>query len=180
LGNYTISPALPAWLTLDPATGVITTNAPTQVLDQTYTIGYDVVTPCAATVSKTTTVTIKVEPISAPPVIDNQAYCPGQTLADLKPKDEPIQGWVFKWYDAPTNGTLLPKTTAVTNTTYYVSITTQCGESTRTPVTTTAIAPITQLPVYTPDPYYCVGTPLSLDPLAQKRMVSSYTGKPNQ
>ena len=65
-----------------------------------------------------------------------------KTLADLN-----ITGTTIKWYDAAIDGSLLPNTTTLVNTTvYYASNTTACGESTlRLAVTVKRISDNTQI-----------------------------------
>lgn len=64
-----------------------------------------------------------------------QAFCAGATVAELTATG--TTGATFSWYAAATGGTALAATTALTQTTYYVSQTAGACESARTPVVIT-------------------------------------------
>jgi gliding motility-associated-like protein len=77
--------------------------------------------------------TVNIIAVSLPTITSPQTFCIQQnaTLNTIA-----ITGQNIKWYDAPTNGNLLPNTTGLVNgTTYYASQTINSCESNRVPVT---------------------------------------------
>lgn len=84
-----------------------------------------------------TAVTATVNNTAAPTGNSAQNFCPGQTLADLI-----VSGSNVQWYDAATNGNILPNSTLlISGQTYYATQTANsCESTTRLGVTATQIA----------------------------------------
>jgi gliding motility-associated-like protein len=118
----------------DVCAGAITgtTTSPLSYnLPGTYTIvwSYDDGNGNISTQNQTVTITSQ----ALPTADSSQIFCIQQSA---KLSDIQINGQNIKWYDAATDGTFLPNTTALQNaTTYYASQTTNGCESLRIPVT---------------------------------------------
>ncbi|MEI6755226.1 MAG: putative Ig domain-containing protein, partial [Paludibacter sp.] len=110
--TFSISPALPAGVTLNPSTGVIS-GTPSALMAKTmYTL-----TATNSGGSVSTTFSIEVSP-AAPTANPAQAVCGSGTVADLVATAP--AGSSVRWYTVATAGTPLLSTTAlVTATTYY-------------------------------------------------------------
>lgn len=94
------------------------------VATQTYTA-----TACLLTDS----VEIIVSTATAPTGDAQQAFCQNATLEDVD-----VEGEAIIWYDAETDGTVLPVSTSLENNkTYYAAQTNACGESPRLAITIT-------------------------------------------
>lgn len=97
-----------------------------------------------------TATTFTINPIpNAPTAAINQSLCGSGTLANIV-----ATGTNLKWYDQAVGGNLLSNTTALTNTTYYVSQTISGCESSRTAVTVT-LNPIPSAPTTIATQYFC-------------------------
>ncbi|MFD2601426.1 Ig-like domain-containing protein [Flavobacterium suzhouense] len=83
----------------------------------------------------------------ATPTAANQNICPQATMGDLTVGG--ISGAVYKFYTAPTGGTAIASTAAVSNGTFYVSQTIGTCESARSAAFTVTLAP-TALPTAAP------------------------------
>ena len=94
--------------------------------------GTYVFTPTAGQCATTQTLSVTVTTTAAPTGTSPQDYTTGNTLADFA-----VVGTGIIWYDAPTNGNVLPVTTVlVSNVTYYASQTVDgCESPTRLPIT---------------------------------------------
>ena len=94
--------------------------------------GSYVFTPSAGQCATTQTLTVTVNTTAAPTGTSPQDYTTGETLADFD-----VTGTGIVWYDAPTNGNVLPASTPlVSNVTYYASQTVNgCESPTRLAVT---------------------------------------------
>ncbi|MHA3788735.1 Ig-like domain-containing protein [Flavobacterium hauense] len=120
---------------------------------------------CATNLNKVTnnswTVTVTYElgtcTTPAAPTVNNQSLCPGSTVADLQYNG--ITGAIYKWYDAPTAGNLLPTSTVLANGNYYVTQTIGTCESPRSAALTVTLAP-TPLPTAVPQTF-CNGAMVS-------------------
>ena len=127
-------------LALTSTNGVIGTWSPATVdnmASATYTF-----TPDAGQCVTSTVVTldVTVNPIPATPTGNaSQTFCPADNgvLADLV-----VVGSNLVWYDAATNGNILPNTTAIAATTYYVASNDGTCESPRLAITTTSFCPV--------------------------------------
>ena len=108
----------------------ITTDQLTNLLPGTHTIHWTYNDGNGNIETQNQTVTINA--VSLPITSSPQIFCIEQTTTI---NDITITGQNIKWYDAPTNGNLLPNTTALVNgTTYYASQTINGCESNRVPV----------------------------------------------
>ena len=127
---FEITPALPAGMTFNTSTGVIS-GTPTEVrASMTYTIE-------ASNYNGTGTATITFATGSAPsapaaPTAAAQSFCNAATVSNLV-----AAGTALKWYDVAIGGTALASTTTLISRTYYVSQTVNSVESTRTSVVVT-------------------------------------------
>ena len=119
-GSYTASPS---GLSINSATGVINLAASTT---GTYVVTYNF-TNTICTNTATAIVTINALPVG--PVVAAQNFCTSATVASL-----PNGNRTYKWYSAPTGGTVLANTAALSMGTYFVSSTTGGCESARTAV----------------------------------------------
>lgn len=124
-GNYTVSPS---GLSINSATGAINLTAS---ITGNYVVTYNF-TNTICTNTATAIVTINALPVG--PVVAEQSFCTSATVASL-----PNGNRTYKWYSAPTGGTALANTTALSAGTYYVSSTTGGCESARTAVPITII-----------------------------------------
>jgi sugar lactone lactonase YvrE len=127
---YTISPALPAGMSFNASTGIIS-GTPTEIrASMAYTIS-------ASNYSGTGTTTVTFATgtaASAPgaPTASAQTFCNTATVANLV-----ATGTALKWYNVATDGTALASTTALSTGNYYVSQTVNSVESARTTVAVT-------------------------------------------
>ena len=95
------------------------------------------VTTCESATRLEVTATVTTNPVT--PTGDSaQTFCPttSPTLASLA-----VTGTGLVWYDAPTAGNVLPNTTVLTATTYYVVATNGACESARLSITTSSFCP---------------------------------------
>lgn len=102
--------------------------------------------------SERTAVTINIQNTLAPTGNTNQPFCSGQnaTIANIE-----ITGTLIKWYDAMTNGNLLPETTNLQDgETYYASQTENTCESPRLGITV-SIVNTPSVPVLNGGTEYC-------------------------
>jgi sugar lactone lactonase YvrE len=125
-GAYTISPSLPAGLSMNPDTGIISGTPTVASAATDYTV-----TTSNEGGSSSFTISIAIISVQAP-VAAAQSFCNGATVADLV-----ATGTDLKWYAAETGGTALEITTALAVGTYYVSQTVSGSESARTSVAIT-------------------------------------------
>jgi len=139
----------------DACTGIIiaTTTSPLSYnLPGTYTIVWNYNDGNGNTSTQNQTVRITNQPL---PVVNSpQTFCIQQnaTINNIA-----ITGLNIKWYDAQTNGNLLPNTNALQNDiTYYASQTINGCESERTPVAVTIQN--TPLPSANTNQSFCTGT----------------------
>jgi len=141
--TFSISPALPTGVTINPSTGVVSGTPGILMATTTYTL---TATNTGGSVS--TTFSITVNP-AAPTAAVAQAVCGSGIVNDLV-ATAPV-GSTVRWYDAATAGTLLSGTTAlVSGKTYYAeSWSGVVASSTRTAVLVT-INTIPAQPVVVP------------------------------
>ncbi|WP_290966863.1 T9SS type B sorting domain-containing protein [Flavobacterium sp.] len=102
--------------------------------------------------SERAAVLINIQNTLVPTANANQPFCNGQnpTIANIE-----ITGTSIKWYNAPTNGSLLPETTALQDgKTYYASQTINDCESPRFGVTV-SIVNTPSVPTGTPEQSFC-------------------------
>ena len=152
--TYTISPSLPAGLTINPTTGQIN-GTPTAVsAPRAYTI---TITNAAGSMSCIWVLEILPQPSILPsaPVVQNQTFISGSTVADLV-----ATGTAIKWYATPTGGTPLASTTILTNgTTYYATQTISGAESL---IRSSSMATIVDIQIAASATSVCKGTPVTL------------------
>lgn len=77
-----------------------------------------------------TPVSITIDQIGQPVAQNNQSFCSGATLSDV----QFVLGGNLTWYSSATGGSILPSSTVMTSTTYYVTRTVASCESPRTAV----------------------------------------------
>ncbi|GGA75904.1 hypothetical protein GCM10008015_15650 [Flavobacterium palustre] len=129
-----------------------TTSSLTYNLPGTYTIVWNYNDGNGNSFNQNQTVTITSQP--RPSITTPQTFCFKQNAAI---NNIAITGQNIKWYDALTNGNLLPNTTTVQNgTTYYASQTINGCESDRTAVLVTIQN--TLLPTANTNQSFCTGT----------------------
>jgi len=110
---------------------------PTAATAGTYYIKGTNANGCYAVASVTVTVgTVPAAPTGAAA----QTFCPADSgiLADLA-----VTGTNLVWYDAATAGNVLPNTTTITATTYYVASNNGTCDSPRVAITTSVLCPVT-------------------------------------
>ena len=130
--TFSISPALPAGVTFNAATGEVSGKPTALMAKTTYTL-----TATNAGGSVSIPFTIEVDPV-APTAAAAQAVCGSGTVADLVAVAP--AGCTVRWYNSATIGTVLTSTTALTATTYYAeswSATLSLASTTRTAVALT-------------------------------------------
>lgn len=101
------------------------------------------------------------------------ALCVGSTLADA-----PVVGTNIQWYDAATNGNLLPASTVVTTGTYYVTQTINGCESVRGAVTIT-VNPLTTPTFNAVAPICSGGTLTALPTTSLNGITGTWSPAPN-
>jgi sugar lactone lactonase YvrE len=142
--TFTVSPALPAGLSINPYTGAIYGTPTVAISATTYTV-----TGTNGTNTGTATVTITCNPSA--PVCASTSEC-GAGNVTLTASASPTGG-TFSWYNASSGGTTLQSSTSTTYTadylttaTVYVSYTAGGITTARTPVTIT-VNPTVSTPI---------------------------------
>ena len=153
--TYTISPALPAGLTLNASTGQIN-GTPTAVSARTsYTI---TATNSAGTASCNSWFLEVLPPFinnTPAPQVENQTFISGSTVADLV-----ATGTAIKWYATPSSGTPLASTTILNNgVTYFATQTINGAESL---IRSGSMVTIVDLQIAASATNVCRGTPVTL------------------
>jgi gliding motility-associated-like protein len=187
IASYSVSPSLPAGITINTTTGVIT-GTPSAVSTQT---SY-VVTGTNASGTITTTVVITVENPPPPPAgltyTSPNVYTVGAAIGTLTPTS--TGGAIASYSVSPslpagltintTTGVITGTPSAVsTQTSYVVTGTNTSGTATATVVMTVNIAPPTGL-TYTSPNVYTVGTAIgSLTPTISGGAIASYIVSPS-
>ena len=117
--TYSVSPALPAGVSLNTTTGVIS-GTPTATSAKTdYTV-----TATNSGGSTSAVISIEVTPV-APSANASQFVCGSGTVSDLSAT--PSSGATLRWYDSATGGALLNGTTALVNGTNYYAASVSSG-----------------------------------------------------
>ena len=144
--------------------GTGNSNAPTPSTAISGNTNYYVSQTVNGCESPRATLTVTVLNATTPPVISSPVvYCEGATANPLT-----ATGPGLLWYTTGTGGTgsataPVPVTSTAGNTVYYVSQSTNCGESPRAAITV-IVNPIPAAPAVNPGPSYCIGvasTPLT-------------------
>ena len=176
--GYSVSPALPAGLSLNTTTGIIS-GTPTAILPAA---NYTVTATAASGCTGTTIVNITVTP--AAPTATGGSTCGTGTVTLTASGGNPAGG-TYNWYVLSSGGVASQSSTATTfttpsissTTTYYVSYTSGGVESTRTAVTAT-VNPLPAISYTTPQTY-TVGTAItSLPPIVSGGTPTSYSVSP--
>ena len=184
--QYTIGPSLPAGLTIDPTTGVIS-GTPTAASSQTtYTVTG---TNAGGTVTATVVITVNVQPPVSLSYTTPNVYTVGSTITALNPTST---GGIITQYTIgpslpagltinPTTGVISGTPTAVSSqTSYTVTGTNASGTVTATVVITVNVAAPASLSYNTPNIYTLGGGAITaLNPTSTGGTITQYTIGPS-
>jgi gliding motility-associated-like protein len=184
--QYTIGPSLPAGLTIDPTTGVIS-GTPTAASSQTtYTVTG---TNAGGTVTATVVITVNVQPPASLSYNTPNVYTVGTTISALNPTST---GGTITQYTIgpslpagltinPTTGVISGTPTAASSqTSYTVTGTNAAGTITTTVVITVNVAAPASLSYNTPNVYTLGGGAITaLNPTSTGGTITQYTIGPS-